>query len=105
MHWKTERRLKDSAAAALIVTPVVFLARQASRSDGALKRAGRNAAIVASATGSVAGAFEFLERKDDAHLRDEALEGTSAFLVLFGAAGGVAGGIATLVYDAIRVKR
>ena len=107
MYWKTKMRIKDAAAVSLVTMPVAYLAHRASGSKGAFRRAGRNAVIGASAAGAMAGAYGFTRFKVDPDPRheDRALEETADYGGSFAAAAGLASGIASLVWDAIRAKR
>lgn len=107
MHWKTERRLKDAASIGLIASSATFLLKKASKSEGALVRAGRNAAIAASAVGAVAGGVRFADIKASFsyHNRDRTLEETAIHGGFFGSAAAIAAGVASLAWDAVRGKQ
>ncbi len=106
MHWRTKKRIKDAAAIGIVATTSSLLVRQASLSNGALRRAGRNALISALAVGPVAGGLGFADYKlyppRAPHDIDEALETTVTWGALASIVAGVTGAVTSLTRDALR---
>jgi len=102
MYWKTRMHLKDATSISLVASSAAFLLRKAMKSDGALIRAGRNAAITGSAASTVAGGIGFVRSKTDHKFGvDESLEVTATHAAVYGGAAAIAAGVASLVWDAL----
>lgn len=113
MQWATKRRLKDATATLLIVAEAANVVQMARRSDdGALRRASKVAFVGASAAAMVGGGIGFADAKlnppYDRKVRDRSgrtLEVTVVTSGVSAIAAGLTGGIASLVWGALRGKR